>query len=86
MDETVLLKMLAEIDSMTSKEYWEFFNESQKLPDYLLDWEPVPGMAAIDAVAMFNGVSFSTDYKSHFQTFSNSQYSESGDTICLQAA
>jgi hypothetical protein len=38
MDETVLLKMLDEIDSMTSEEYWEFFNESQKLTDYLLGW------------------------------------------------
>jgi hypothetical protein len=74
MDETVLLKMLDEIDSMTSEEYWEFFNESQKIFDYLLDWEPVPSMAAIDTVAMFNGVSFSTEYKSHFQTFGNSNY------------
>jgi hypothetical protein len=36
MDETVLLNMLDEIDSMTSEEYWKLFNESQKLPDYLL--------------------------------------------------
>ena len=28
-----MLQMLNEIESMTSDEYWELFNESQKLPD-----------------------------------------------------
>ena len=32
MDDTMLLQLLNEIDSMTSEEYWKFFNESQKLP------------------------------------------------------
>jgi len=42
MDESVLLEMLDEIDSMTEEEYREFFNESQNLPDYLPNLETVP--------------------------------------------
>jgi hypothetical protein len=36
MDDTLLLQMLNEIDSMAVEEYWEFFNESQEIPDFLL--------------------------------------------------
>ncbi|MCL2556907.1 MAG: hypothetical protein FWE09_00350 [Treponema sp.] len=32
MDDAMLQEMLDEIDAMTSEEYWELFNESQKLP------------------------------------------------------
>jgi hypothetical protein len=34
MDEMMLEKMLKEIDSMTSAEYWDFYKESQKLSDF----------------------------------------------------
>jgi hypothetical protein len=39
MDETMLMEILNEIDTMTPKEYWVLFYEAQKLPDYLTDWE-----------------------------------------------
>jgi hypothetical protein len=34
MDDRLLEEMLKEIDAMTNKEYWAFFNESQKLSDF----------------------------------------------------
>jgi hypothetical protein len=86
MDETMLSKMLNEIDSMTPEEYWKLFNESQKLPDSLLDWEPVPALALMDTVVMFNNISFSIEYKDHSEILGNSHYSELEDMVCLQAA
>ena len=61
MEETMLLGLLDEIDSMTSEEYWDFFNESQRLPEYLLDWEPVPVVSTVNMADVLNNILFSTE-------------------------
>lgn len=86
MDEATFQQMLDKIDAMTSEEYWALYHEAQKLPDFMPDWESVPIMAVIDTIVMFNNISFSTEYKDHSEVLGNSRYSESEDTVCLQAA
>jgi hypothetical protein len=90
MDEIMLLKMLDEINSMSAKEYWDFFEESQKLSDFLPcrepNWETLPVMGIAANVVMFSGISFSTEYKKPFEIYNDSYYSESEDTIWFQVA
>jgi hypothetical protein len=85
MDETMLIEILNEIDAMTSKEYWVLFNEAQKLPDFLTDWEPISIPVVPNGEIVDTNISFSTKYKDLCEPLQNNNYFE-GDLICLQAA
>jgi hypothetical protein len=85
MDETMLMEILNEIDAITPKEYWVLFNEAQKLPDFLTDWEPIPIPVVPDGEIINANISFSTQYKVPYEPLQNNNYFE-GDHICLQAA
>lgn len=90
MDEKMLEKMLSEIDSMTSEEYWALYQEAQKLPDFipldLDEWEAISSSANVMGNIPINNVSFSITFENHTIISAESYYSESEDTICPQAA
>jgi|GEM_PF-3600763 len=52
MDESMLLEILGEIDSMTPDEYRKFFSESQSLPDCLPNLESIPPASVTEPPSM----------------------------------
>ncbi|MDR2759129.1 MAG: hypothetical protein LBB78_07105 [Spirochaetaceae bacterium] len=86
MDESTFMEILNEIDAMTPKEYWDLFNESQKLPDWPTDWEPIPSPVILDEIVMDNNIYSPIKPNGQFMTAQGSNYSNEGDIICLQVA
>ena len=85
MDDKLFEEMLREIDAMTKEEYLALYNEAQRLPDFLTDWESISIPIAPGGEIFSSNISFSIDYKGPFEPLQSNYYFE-GDIICLQAA